>query len=114
MHRVQFDCLVQFEADGFEHICELLDISLKGALICACSGATPEAGTPCTLKISLNDSNDQTITMRGYIAHKNENRVGIFCEEIDVDSITHLRKVVELNLGDSGLLQRDLKALYSG
>lgn len=49
--------------------------------------------------------------MNGSIAHKIENRVGIHCKTIDIDSMTHLRKLVEYNLGDHDLLERDLEAL---
>lgn len=110
-HRVNFNCLVEFETDELCHICELVDISLQGALIAACSGATPPEGTPCKLKISLNDSNDIKIIMNGVVARKIENRVGIHCDSIDVDSMKHLRKLVELNLGNVELVNRDFDAL---
>ena len=110
-HRVYFDCLVKFETSECQHVCELLDISIQGALIAACSGATPDAGTPCKLTISLNESGETQIIMIGSIAHKIENRVGIHCESIDVDSMIHLRKLIELNLGDVDLVNRDFDAL---
>lgn len=110
-NRVHFACLVEFESGGAKHVCELVDISLRGALIGACSGATPEAGTPCKLVLSLDESREAQIIMTGRIAHKIENRVGIHCESIDLDSMMHLRRLVELNLGDEELLQRDLEAL---
>lgn len=111
-HRVYFDCLVEFETHDCKHICELIDISLQGALIAACSGATPAPGTKCKLTINLVDSNDIQITMIGTIAHKIENRVGIHCESIDADSMAHLRKLVEYNLGDANLANRDFDALF--
>ena len=110
-HRIYFDCLVEFETSDCRHICELIDISLQGALIAACSGATPEAGTPCKLTISLNESDEIKIIMIGTIAHKIENRVGIYCKSIDIDSMTHLRRLVEYNLGDADLANRDFDAL---
>lgn len=110
-HRVPFDSLVDFESIDCRHVCELVDISLQGALIAACSGATPDAGTPCTLKISLDESNEHQIIMVGEIAHKIENRVGIHCVSIDADSMTHLRKLVEYNLGDVDLVNREFDAL---
>lgn len=110
-HRVNFDCLVEFEAGEYQHVCELYDISLQGALIAACSGATPEAGTPCKLTINLDDSGDIQIIMIGTIAHKMENRVGIYCTSIDNDSMSHLRKLVEYNLGDVELVNRDFEVL---
>lgn len=110
-HRVTFNSFVEFKSAGCQHVCELVDISLQGALIAACSGATPAEGTPCTLKINLDDKGDNKIIMQGRVAHKIENRVGIYCESIDSDSMAHLRKLVEYNLGDAELANRDLGSL---
>lgn len=110
-HRVNFDTFVEFKSEGCEHVCELVDISIQGALIAACSGATPEQGTPCQLTISLDNSNEIQIIIKGRVAHKIENRVGIHCESIDVDSMRHLRKLIEYNLGDVELVNRDFDAL---
>ncbi|MCY1558615.1 hypothetical protein D9M68_955670 [compost metagenome] len=38
-------------------------------------------------------------------------QLGFVCRHIDLDSISHLRRLVELNLGDEELLERDLTAL---
>ena len=51
--------------------------------------------------------------MNGRIARKIENRVGIYCESIDEDSMIHLRKLIEYNLGDVELVNRDFEALIS-
>lgn len=83
----------------------------SSSLISACSGATPKVGTPCKLKISLDDSDEIQIIMEGTVAHKTENCVGIHCESIDVDSMVHLRKLVEYNLEDPELVNRDVEAL---
>jgi len=37
--------------------------------------------------------------------------LGLSCREIDLDSITHLRRLVALNLGDEALLDRELGLL---
>jgi len=112
-HRVNFNCLVKFETSECSHVCELIDISLQGALICGCSGATPVPGTACKVTISLDDNNEVQIIMHGITARKIENRVGIHCESIDSDSMTHLRKLIEYNLGDVELINRDFSSLVS-
>ena len=111
-HRIHFDCLVKFETDDLALECELLDISLNGALLHNCTGATPDIGTPCQLTLQLDDNGEIKIIMLGSIAHKKENRVGIYCSSIDLDSITHLRRLVEINLADPQLLERDINALH--
>ena len=112
-HRVNFDCLVEFKTSECNYICELVDISINGALIAACSGATPEPGTKCQLIISLNETDKYKIIMDGTVSRKIENRVGIHCDSIDVDSMTHLRRLVEYNLGDVELVNRDFNTLIN-
>ena len=46
-----------------------------------------------------------------WVAHEENKELGLKCKDIDVDSITHLRRLIELNLGDPDLLERELSAL---
>lgn len=94
--------------------CEVRDLSLQGALL-ACPPGTPLAqGTACSLLLALGDD-APVVTMRGEIAHAEVTwgvlHLGLVCHEIDLDSMTHLRRLVELNLGDPSLLRRELAAL---
>ena len=47
----------------------------------------------------------------GAIAHQDENILGLSCEKMDIDSVSHLKRLVELNLGDQDLLERELDSL---
>jgi hypothetical protein len=89
--------------------CQLQDISLKGALVEA-EGKSVKAGQTCTLVVQL-DASDTVIRMDGEIAHVEGSRIGVKADEMDLDSIGHLRRLVELNLGDDALLHRELAAL---
>lgn len=100
-------------ASGGRHIGEIRDLSLKGALVAMASGWQGRSGEGCKLEIPLNHS-DAVVVMEGHLAHVGDNNtVGIRCESIDLDSISHLRRLVELNLGDPELLNRELSALVS-
>ena len=110
-HRVNFDYMVEFKTSEVNYVCELVDISINGALIAACSGATPKSGTHCQLTIKLNGTDEHKIIMQGTVARKIENRVGVHCESIDVDSMIHLRRLIEYNLGDVEMVNRDFEAL---
>jgi hypothetical protein len=44
---------------------------------------------------------------------RGSHRPALLCHSIDIDSVTHLRRLVELNLGNADLLQRELSALVS-
>ena len=91
---------------------ELLDISLKGALITKPADVELPLDSICELHIVL-DGSDISINMGGHVTHRMESQVGICCDHIDLDSITHLRRLVELNLGDESLLERELHELVS-
>lgn len=93
--------------------CDVHDLSLRGALVAIPADYRDVSLlTPIYLDIPLDG--EQHIRMQVQIAHEREGVYGLVCDSIDVDSITHLRRLVELNLGDSTLLERELPALEHG
>lgn len=107
--RAHFHSPVQLAMHGHVAEAELYDISLKGALIKVPEGWTGKSGEHCQLRLRL--SSDATISMSCVVAHYSGRRLGLHCDNIDLDSVTHLRRLVELNSGDPGLLDRELSAL---
>lgn len=107
--RIRLDAGVQISGAGTDWQTELLDISLRGALVARPDGWNAQPGTPFELRIALGP--EQTVTMQTSVAHAEPDRVGFRCDHIDVESITHLRRIVELNTGDPELLHRELSAL---
>lgn len=87
----------------------LEDISLKGALVSFTAHNPLLLNEPCQLQLEL--ASDCTIVMWGAVAHVEGLHAGLRCEAIDLDSMTHLRRLVELNVGDTELLDRDFSAL---
>ena len=85
--------------------CELLDISLRGARF-RVPAATVEEGQVCTATVHL--AARTTITMRGLVAHCRGEVVAVHCQRTDLDSLAHLRRVLELNLGDERLVEAEL------
>ena len=113
--RIPFTSSVRLSADALTLDCALLDISMKGMLVeCPAAPALPP-GTGCELVLALGEGADEAavIHMRGEIAHAEGSRLGIAWREIDLDSITHLRRLLELNLGDAQLLDREFSALLA-
>jgi len=51
------------------------------------------------------------VQMEVRLAHSRDGLLGFECRAIDLDSLSHLRRLVELNLGDARLLDRELAAL---
>ncbi|QDX82508.1 hypothetical protein B9N43_15460 [Denitratisoma sp. DHT3] len=87
----------------------ILDLSLKGALVEVDADWRGKLQEHCRLRLVL--APDVEISMWVTVAHIQGTQVGLRCEDIDLDSITHLRRLVELNAGDAGLLERELSAL---
>jgi len=110
--RIVFHRPAELESRGERATGELLDVSLKGALLEVPAAFRGQSGHPCALVIRL-DAGDALIRMDGEIAHRAGRLVGVRCDEIDLESIAHLRRLVELNLGDDELLHRELAALVS-
>ena len=80
------------------------------------AGQSAQVGTPCLVKLPLGDdaTADIVIAMAGELAHVEDDRAGVLCRSIDIDSITHLRRLLEVNLGDPAASERELKALIAG
>lgn len=92
----------------------VIDLSLKGALIRLPAEALLDEDAVCILRIQLDTRGigDQ-ISMKVRICHSEGRYAGLSCTLIDLDSVTHLRRLVELNLGDPKLLDRELSALLA-
>lgn len=88
----------------------VLDVSLKGALLEVPQGFSAAPDARCTLVIRL-DAGEALIQLDGHVAHRDGPRLGVRCTSIDLESIAHLRRVVELNLADEDLLHRELATL---
>ena len=111
--RIPFAAEVVLGLRNGEYSCRLLDIALKGALVESDSTLPLETGENCSLTLVLGSGGDgERIVMEGRTVHVEGERIGIECRSLDVDSLTNLRRLVGLNLGDEGLLERELSALF--
>ncbi|MFT3962595.1 PilZ domain-containing protein [Propionivibrio sp.] len=95
-----------------DRTCEavVLDLSLKGALVRLPAGTTAADQALCKLRVRLDETLAE-IAMDARVVHVEGRYAGLRAVTLDLDSITHLRRLVELNLGDPALLDRELSAL---
>jgi hypothetical protein len=108
--RISFDAQAYLRSNTNVWQTQLIDISLKGALIARPADWQGAKGDSYMLELLLDD--DQTlIRMTVTVMHAQADRIGLHCEHIDIDSISHLRRLIELNLGDPDLLERELTGL---
>ena len=98
---------------------EIIDLSLNGVLLNSFNYEGFDLSKPLQLALPLADN--AIIEMVVQCIHQSElkngdttqQKCGFRCDTIDVDSITHLRRLVELNLGSSDALDRDLTELLN-
>lgn len=108
-HRIFYNADVTLSNESGSQSCQLVDISLKGCLLRFKAPWVESLEDIFTLNLQLSD--EVSINMQVSVAHIVGNDAGFKCEHIDIDSISQLRRLVELNLGDSDILERDLLAL---
>jgi len=108
--RIPFLADIQFHLASGVQAGRLLDIALKGALVEFAQPVAVEQGETCRLVLPLGEGDEQVV-MEGVVIHREGRQVGIECRHIDVDSLTRLRRLVELNLGDTEMLGRELSHL---
>ena len=107
--RIPFQGPVQLSNPHGTWDAELVDISLNGALV---QKPNDWDGSPSDhFMMDLGLPSNVEIRMEVEVAHVETDHIGFRCHHIDLDSITHLRRLVELNVGDPNLLQRQLSAL---
>ncbi len=109
--RISFAANVQLVGTKGSWRSQLIDLSLKGALITAPRDWSGQPGEHFLLELALDNAEEVVIRMAVSVSHLANEHIGFRCEHIDLESISHLRRLVELNLGDAGLLDRELSAL---
>jgi hypothetical protein len=110
-HRIFYTAEAILSCEEKTWNCEIIDLSLKGCLLQFESPWDGDLEKLYTFTLQL--SEQIQIKMELTPMHVVGYKVGFKCEHIDIDSITELRRLVELNLGASALLERDLLALTS-
>ena len=109
--RILFDAHVELAQGEFHWRASLLDISLKGLLLQQTLPAEVAQEQPILVKILLSDNT--SIAMSVIVAHQHHNQTGLVCTSIDIDSVSHSRRLIELNLGDAAEAERELSELIS-
>jgi len=111
--RIPFDAeaILIDPATGRRFEARLLDVCLKGALTTRPANWLPEAGHPWLLELHL-AGEEVVLNMEVTVAHLEPDRIGFHCEQMDLDTATHLHRLVELNLGDPKVLERELAELF--
>lgn len=109
--RIDFDARVEL-VRGEEHWpAQLLDISLKGLLLEKLGPYQLQPSLPVDVKIVL--SNQTNILMSALVVHQTLKQLHLACISVDLESVSHLRRLIELNIGDASAAERELSELIS-
>lgn len=108
--RITFDTEVHLVSAERTWVSHLIDVSLKGMLISRPKNWDGKVGDHYLAELIMEDR-ETVIRMEVSVTHISRNNAGFHCELIDLDSISHLRRLVELNIGDTDLLNRELSEL---
>lgn len=109
-NRIIFSSQAELSQGGKVWQTELLDLSLKGALLKSPANFEYDANGYLALNFVL-DGLPNPISMKGKIRHRDNQQLGFQCELLDIDSATELRRLIELNISDEAILNRELMAL---
>ena len=105
--RVPFATEAEINCKEKKFLGELLDISLQGALVQGKDVIPLEKGNICELSIHLVDS-EITLQFDVDLVHREENKFGFKFIGKDTETMIHLRRLLELNIGSSEAIDKEI------
>ncbi len=106
--RINFTAQSQIEIDGKAYSGELFDLSLRGALLNFKEDIPIKMNDSCTLTINLHSS-DIKLIFDAVLVHIHQNHLGFKFISEDVGTMTHLRNLLSLNVGDYDKITDELE-----
>lgn len=104
--RVNFRADARLFSDGVSWSCELLNVSVKGALLTQPSGWTGSAGDRCLLEITLDGG--APVEMEINIVRVEDDKIAVDWDMFDVAGFVQLRDMLERQLGDPELVAQEM------
>lgn len=107
--RIDFDAPTELRQGTRRWPVKLLDLSLKGLLI-ECPRPW-DADLTQDFDAIIHLDREVRVRMQVELRHEEPTRLGFVCLYIDLDSMSHLHRLVELNVADSTEMMRELREL---
>jgi len=107
--RIEFDGLCTINYNQVLYKAQLVDICLTGALVQATQLIEISSGQNASLSIELLSTTK--IEILATLVKRDVDLLQFRLENIDLESTSHLRRLLELNLGDASLMERELHQL---
>ena len=111
--RIPFEAEVQLAVGERSWNCRLLDIALKGALLESAVPLPLAQGTVASLSLPLPGS-AIVLAFDAELAHREESRLGFKFLHENLETLTHLRTLLELNTGDPEGIRSELMTWLKG
>lgn len=108
--RIPFNGAAAIKGRKGQWTATILNLSLKGILIVRPETWSGKTGDEYQVDILLSDG-DVKIHMDVLTAHLDPKYVGLCCTHIDLDSITHLRRLLEFNTGNEDQVIHEISNL---
>ncbi len=107
--RVNFVEQAQVHCGDTSYSCMVVDISLKGSLLEFPQQSVPQLCTDQHCEISLHlAGSDIVLRFEALATHTHLHTIGFQFKSMDPESMTHLRRLLELNTGDPEEIDREL------
>lgn len=107
--RIDFDAPTELRQGERRWPVKLLDLSLKGLLVERPQPWNADLSQDFDAVIHLDPHTH--VRMQVELRHEEAQRLGFVCLYIDLDSMSHLHRLVELNVADSTEMMRELREL---
>lgn len=107
--RIPFDAWVELQQQPQRWHAPVVDLSLRGLLVQQPADWQPDPYRGFLAAVRL--AGAAVIHMEVRLRHGADGMLGFVCDRIDLESASQLRRLVELNLGDADILERELGAL---
>jgi hypothetical protein len=110
--RIPFEAEVTLNVDPDSWSGKLLDVAMKGAMVGTDTPLPLTLGSKCSLRISLPGA-PISLDFQAELIYCEENCYGFKFISEDLETLTHLRKLIELNTGDAEATRSELSAWLS-
>lgn len=107
--RIPFIADVLVSHEQLQWSCALEDISLKGLLLVGPASAEPQKDVSYAIELVLGEG--ATINMTAQISHIEGDHWGLQWDNIELEGLMHLRRLLELNMDDPEQMHRELAEL---
>lgn len=109
--RVNFFCDGEIRKLGHKETALVVDISLNGVLLLMEHPSVAfQLGDVVQVDVRLSDTG-LAMAFGGRVARAASDAIGVAFEDMDIDTATHLRRLIELNTGEPALVERPMSAL---